>query len=55
MTGLVRLTRLPIAAVRTGIEITVAGVGWFLGELSGSEPCSSHCAWGPSSATSCHA
>ncbi|WP_432190521.1 hypothetical protein [Streptomyces sp. Tue6028] len=24
MTGLVRLTRLPIAAVRTGIEITVA-------------------------------
>ncbi|MET7549904.1 hypothetical protein ABZS95_26200 [Streptomyces sp. NPDC005479] len=35
MTGLVRLTRLPIAAVRTGIEITVAGVGWFLGGIVG--------------------
>ncbi|MFF1967498.1 YitT family protein [Streptomyces sp. NPDC058232] len=35
MTGLVRLTRLPIAAVRTGIEITVAGVGWFLGGTVG--------------------
>ncbi|WP_234432904.1 YczE/YyaS/YitT family protein [Streptomyces sp. NRRL S-1824] len=35
MTGLVRLTRLPIAAVRTGIEITVAGVGWLLGGTVG--------------------
>ncbi|MEU4732991.1 hypothetical protein [Streptomyces sp. NPDC023588] len=31
MTGLVRLTRLPVAAVRTGIEVTVAGAGWLLG------------------------
>ncbi|WP_371796354.1 YitT family protein [Streptomyces sp. NBC_01718] len=35
MTGLVRLTRLPIAVVRTGIEITVAGVGWLLGGTVG--------------------
>ncbi|MFE9952137.1 YitT family protein [Streptomyces sp. NPDC005531] len=35
MTGLVRLTRLPIAAVRTGIEITVAGVGLLLGGTVG--------------------
>ncbi|MBM9508172.1 membrane protein YczE [Actinacidiphila acididurans] len=31
MTGLVRLTRLPLAAVRTGLDVTVAGVGWMLG------------------------
>ncbi|TGB16632.1 hypothetical protein E4099_04960 [Streptomyces palmae] len=31
MTGLVRLTRLPVAVVRTGIEVTVAGLGWVLG------------------------
>jgi uncharacterized membrane protein YczE len=31
MTGLVRLTRLPLAAVRTGLDVTVAGVGWALG------------------------
>ena len=31
MTGLVRLTRLPVAVVRTGIEVTVAGIGWALG------------------------
>ncbi|MFD3456027.1 YitT family protein [Streptomyces sp. NPDC058691] len=35
MTGLVRLTRLPIAAVRTGIEVTVAGAGWLLGGTVG--------------------
>ncbi|MDX2645651.1 hypothetical protein PV341_19210 [Streptomyces sp. PA03-1a] len=35
MTGLVRLTRLPIAAVRTGIEITVATAGWLLGGTVG--------------------
>lgn len=35
MTGLVRLTRLPIAVVRTGIEITVAGAGWLLGGTVG--------------------
>ncbi|MFV2119010.1 YczE/YyaS/YitT family protein [Streptomyces sp. Act-28] len=35
MTGLVRLTRLPVAAVRTGIEVVVAGVGWLLGGTVG--------------------
>ncbi|MEU6817877.1 hypothetical protein [Streptomyces sp. NPDC046860] len=35
MTGLVRLTRLPVAAVRTGIEIAVAGTGWLLGGTVG--------------------
>ncbi|KPI13700.1 hypothetical protein OV450_8300 [Actinobacteria bacterium OV450] len=35
MTGLVRLTGLPIAAVRTGIEVTVAGIGWLLGGTVG--------------------
>ncbi|MET7718587.1 hypothetical protein [Streptomyces sp. NPDC005407] len=31
MTGLVRLTRLPVAVVRTGIDVAVAGIGWILG------------------------
>ncbi|GAA0265703.1 membrane protein [Actinomadura nitritigenes] len=35
MTGLVRLTRLPVAAVRTGIEVVVAGIGWLLGGTVG--------------------
>ncbi|MER8013017.1 YitT family protein [Streptomyces griseoluteus] len=35
MTGLVRVTRLPLAAVRTGIEVTVAGAGWLLGGTLG--------------------
>ncbi|WP_425471809.1 YczE/YyaS/YitT family protein [Streptomyces cadmiisoli] len=35
MTGLVRRTRLPIAVVRTGIEIVVAGIGWLLGGTVG--------------------
>ncbi|MDX3078360.1 hypothetical protein [Streptomyces sp. MI02-7b] len=35
MTGLVRRTRLPIAVVRTGIEVTVAGAGWLLGGTAG--------------------
>ncbi|MET8331554.1 hypothetical protein [Streptomyces sp. NPDC005181] len=35
MTGLVRLTHLPIAIVRTGIEVAVAGVGWLLGGTVG--------------------
>ncbi|MFJ4005859.1 YitT family protein [Streptomyces sp. NPDC090023] len=35
MTGLVRLTRLPIAVVRTGIDITVAGAGWLMGGTLG--------------------
>ncbi|MGW5676339.1 membrane protein YczE [Streptomyces sp. NPDC003860] len=35
MTGLVRLTRLPVAAVRTGIEVSVAGAGWLLGGTVG--------------------
>ncbi|MEV6104575.1 hypothetical protein AB0M28_07630 [Streptomyces sp. NPDC051940] len=35
MTGLVRLTRLPIAAVRTCIEVLVAGLGWLLGGTVG--------------------
>lgn len=35
MTGLVRLTRQPIAVVRTGIEVTVAATGWILGGTIG--------------------
>lgn len=35
MTGLVRLTHLPLAVVRTGIEVTVAGAGWLLGGTLG--------------------
>jgi uncharacterized membrane protein YczE len=35
MTGLVRRTRLPIAAVRTAIEVTVACLGWLLGGTVG--------------------
>ncbi|MCQ0025469.1 hypothetical protein M4914_22720 [Streptomyces somaliensis DSM 40738] len=35
MTGLVRLTRLPVGVVRTGIEVTVAGTGWLLGGTVG--------------------
>ncbi|MBF6059425.1 hypothetical protein IU500_03140 [Nocardia terpenica] len=35
MTGLVRLTRRPIAVVRTGIEVTVAVTGWLLGGAVG--------------------
>lgn len=35
MTGLVRVTRLPVAAVRTGIEVSVAGLGWLLGGTLG--------------------
>ncbi|MFI5868181.1 YitT family protein [Streptomyces sp. NPDC051546] len=35
MTGLVRLTRLPVAMVRTGIEVSVAGLGWLLGGTLG--------------------
>ncbi|MFJ9078664.1 YitT family protein [Streptomyces sp. NPDC102278] len=35
MTGLVRRTRLPIAVVRTGIEVVVVGVGWLLGGTVG--------------------
>ncbi|MFK4111082.1 YitT family protein [Streptomyces sp. NPDC002176] len=35
MTGLVRLTRLPIAVVRTGIDVTVAGAGWLMGGTLG--------------------
>ncbi|WP_330302036.1 MULTISPECIES: hypothetical protein [unclassified Streptomyces] len=31
MTGLVRLTRLPVAVVRTGIDVAVACIGWTLG------------------------
>ncbi|SER07795.1 membrane protein YczE [Microlunatus flavus] len=31
MTGLVRLTRLPVAVVRTAIEVCVATLGWVLG------------------------
>ncbi|WP_228001682.1 membrane protein YczE [Nocardia australiensis] len=36
MTGLVRLTRQPVAVVRTGIEVTVATTGWILGGTVGS-------------------
>ncbi|WP_405166643.1 hypothetical protein OG203_17025 [Nocardia sp. NBC_01499] len=35
MTGLVRLTRWPVAAVRTGIEVVVATAGWLLGGTVG--------------------
>jgi len=35
MTGLQRKTKLPIAAVRACIEITVASVGWYLGGTLG--------------------
>ncbi|WP_405556149.1 YitT family protein [Streptomyces sp. NBC_01171] len=35
MTGLVRLTRLPIAVVRTGIDIAVAVAGWLMGGTLG--------------------
>ncbi|MGF6886209.1 putative membrane protein YczE [Nocardia sp. GAS34] len=35
MTGLVRITRLPVAVVRTGIEVTVATIGWALGGAVG--------------------
>ena len=35
MTGLQRKTKLPIAAVRGGIEITVASAGWYLGGTLG--------------------
>lgn len=35
MTGLVRLSRLPVAVVRTGIEVTVACAGWLLGGTVG--------------------
>ncbi|WP_030906126.1 YczE/YyaS/YitT family protein [Streptomyces sp. NRRL F-5126] len=35
MTGLVRLTRLPVAAVRTGMEVAVATAGWLLGGTVG--------------------
>ncbi|MES9511372.1 hypothetical protein ABWJ92_34080 [Streptomyces sp. NPDC000609] len=35
MTGLIRLTRLPVALVHTGIEVAVACVGWLLGGTVG--------------------
>lgn len=35
MTGLQSVTGLPIAAVRTGIEISVVGIGWLLGGTVG--------------------
>lgn len=35
MTGLVRLTRLPVAVVRIGIDVAVVGAGWALGGLFG--------------------
>lgn len=35
MTGLTRITKQPIAAVRTGIEVVVAGAGWLLGGTLG--------------------
>ncbi|MFG1794658.1 YitT family protein [Nocardia sp. NPDC049149] len=35
MTGLVRLTRQPVAVVRTCIEVTVATIGWALGGIAG--------------------
>lgn len=35
MTGLVRLTRQPVAVVRTCIEVTVASIGWALGGTAG--------------------
>lgn len=35
MTGLQRVTRLPIAWVRFGIEVTVVAIGWMLGGVVG--------------------
>lgn len=35
MTGLLRITNLPIARVRTGIEVTVLFLGWLLGGTLG--------------------
>jgi uncharacterized membrane protein YczE len=35
MTGLQRVTHLPIASVRSGIEISAVGVGWLLGGVAG--------------------
>ena len=35
MTGLQRLTNLPIASVRAGLEITVVVSGWLLGGTVG--------------------
>ena len=35
MIGLQKLTNLPIAAVRATLEITVVGVGWYLGGTVG--------------------
>jgi uncharacterized membrane protein YczE len=35
LTGLTRITDRPIAVVRTGIEVVVAGVGWLLGGTLG--------------------
>ena len=35
MTGLQRVTRLPIAWVRVGIEVTVVAIGWMLGGVVG--------------------
>ncbi|MFH5228605.1 YczE/YyaS/YitT family protein [Antrihabitans spumae] len=35
MTGLTRITKQPIAVVRTGIEVVVAVVGWMLGGTVG--------------------
>jgi len=35
MTGLQRLTGLPVALVRMGIELTVVGIGWSLGGVAG--------------------
>lgn len=35
MTGLVRLTRLPIAVVRTGLDVAVVAIGWMLGGTLG--------------------
>ena len=35
MTGIQRLTKLPIALVRVGIEITVVSIGWYLGGTVG--------------------
>ncbi|MES9520796.1 YczE/YyaS/YitT family protein [Streptomyces capoamus] len=35
MTGLLRLTRRPVAVVRTGVEVVVASAGWLLGGTIG--------------------
>tara|TARA_B110000438_G_scaffold228030_1_gene222527 strand:- start:671 stop:892 length:222 start_codon:yes stop_codon:yes gene_type:complete len=35
MTGLQRITRIPIARVRTGLEISVLAMGWLLGGVVG--------------------